>query len=88
MEVFDGGKFLESKATKLVFSNGTEVTVTDITDVQMKKMDELGKDENPSTESVREVAAAMMNIDVTQISTVGIVELRGAMDFLTERLFG
>jgi hypothetical protein len=86
-KVFNGGEFLKSKSTKINFSNGIVADVGELTDAGMKALDSLGEP-GKGIEDIRQCVATICGKDVKDMKTVGIVELRGVMDFLSESLFG
>jgi hypothetical protein len=86
--VFNGKEFLSSKAVDIELSNGFKTKVQEINDVQMDKLAELGKVEEPTTKEIRATVANLLDADVESLTGIGLIELRGVMDFLTERLFG
>jgi len=87
-KVFDGKKFLDSKMVTVNFSNGVIGQVTEISDAQMAVLDSLGNTENTGVEFIRDAVAKLVNVKGEDIKQIGIVELRGVMDFLSESLFG
>lgn len=86
--VFNGKEFLESKAAPIELSNGFTTTVREVSDKQMEVLSALGAKTEPSNEDIRVVVATLLNTDVASIKEIGLVELRGVMDFLTGHLFG
>lgn len=86
--VFNGKDFLATKAAEIEFSNGLKVTVCEVNDEQMEMLSALGSEEAPTSDSVRKAVAALVGTEAEALKNVGLIELRGAMDFLTERLFG
>lgn len=87
MKVFNGKEFLEQKAAQLDLSNGLTVTVTDIDDAVMDKLSEFESNSNVKVSELKTIFAQICGCDVKELSNVGIVELRGALDFLTGSLF-
>ena len=87
-KVFDGKSFLAQRETTVTFSNGVTGTVSELNDGAMKALDALGKDEDTSVVKIREVVAKIVGCPSEKLDDVGVVELRGAMDFLSENLFG
>lgn len=86
MKEFNGLDFLKSKAVKLTLSNNLSVEVSEISDFAMDKLSKL-EEENAGVGEIKAAFAEICNISVEQLKTIGIVELRGALDFLTESLF-
>jgi hypothetical protein len=87
MKAFNGGKFLEEKSASITFSNGKTAVVCEIKDETMTLMDTLGKDERTGALPIREVVASMCGFTVEDLASIGLVELKGALDFLSESLF-
>lgn len=91
MQVFDGKAFMEEKSVEIKLTNGFTTVVAELTDEQLSKMEELGKefdDKDGGVGVARKMVANLLNTDPDKLKGVGMVELRGVMDFLTERLFG
>jgi len=87
-KVFDGGKLLKDLACNLKFSNGCSVEIAELSDAGMaaiKTFSELADDFD--VQAVRTNLAAMLNVSADQLTGVGIVELKAAIDFLFESLF-
>ena len=87
-KVFSGKEFLANKAVKVDFTNGVVATVNEISDKAMASMESLGKNDESGLKEIREVVALMCGEDASKLAGIGIVELRGVMDFLSENLFG
>jgi len=87
-KVFNGKEFMAQKSCTINLSNGVVATVSEVSDKTMKAMDELGKNEDSGINEIRTVVALMLGKKPEDLSDIGIVELRGAMDFLSESLFG
>ncbi len=85
-KVFNGGEFLKQKATKINFSNGIVADVGELSDEGMKALDSLG-DADKGIADIRKCVALICGKEPKDLSTIGIVELRGVMDFLSESLF-
>lgn len=88
MKVFNGNKFLDAHQVTLELSNGYKAVVREIpADV----MDALSKTEKESTESqskqLREMMAQICGGESEDFDGLGIIEMRGAIDFLFENLF-
>ena len=86
-KVFSGGDFLKSKEVTVTFSNGAVATLAELTDKGMKALDGLG-DEGKGVKDIREAVCTICNLPEGKLAEIGIVELRGVMDFLSESLFG
>jgi len=85
MKVFNGGEFLKEKAVEIVFSNGKSAKVSELTDETLALMETLG--DKKGTEPIREVIASVCKLPVEELKDLGLVELKGALDFLSESLF-
>jgi hypothetical protein len=85
-KVFDGGKFLESHSCTVKLSNGLSVTVSELSDKTLELLDKLG-DENSSVKDIRVTLAEALNVEPQALEKVQIVEMRGALDFLSKSLF-
>jgi len=81
-------ELLAQKACTVNLSNGVVAVVNEVNDKAMRAMDELGKNEDSGINEIRLVVALMLGKKPEDIKDVGIVELRGTMDFLSENLFG
>jgi hypothetical protein len=86
-KVFNGGEFLKSKSTKINFSNGIVADVGELSDAGMKALDSLGE-AGKGIEDIRQCVGTICGKKPEELKDVGIVELRGVMDFLSESLFG
>jgi hypothetical protein len=86
-KVFNGGEFLKAKATKINFSNGVVADVGELSDAGMVALDSLG-DAGKGIKDIRETVGTICGVDAKELKNIGIVELRGVMDFLSESLFG
>lgn len=86
MKVFDGKKFLESRQVKIALSNGAVATVQEIEQKYLDAFSKIG--EEAEFKDVKELAAKIMALPIEKLDGIGIVELRGAIDFLFESLFG
>jgi hypothetical protein len=85
MKVFNGNKFLESKAVQVTLSNGKEFTVREIPTEVMDEISTMG--DNAKSEDLKTSIAKACGVDAGLFSNIGIVELRGLLDFLFESLF-
>lgn len=85
MRAFNGKDFLSEKAASITFSNGKTAVVSELSDETLALMDTLG--DKKGTEPIREVIASMCKFEVAELSSIGLVELKGALDFLSESLF-
>lgn len=86
MKVFNGKKFLESRQVTLELSNGT---VAKVAEIDQKHLEEFGKlGDESEFKDVKRLAAKIMSLPVEKLEGIGIVEMRGAIDFLFENLFG
>lgn len=85
MKVFNGQEFLASRECTLTLSDGSSYTVKDLSDDALTNMTKL--DETASMSDVRTVMASALNTDVENLKSIGVVELQGAMGFLSESLF-
>jgi hypothetical protein len=87
-KVFNGPDFLAKQTVSLTLSNGVTAKISELSDGTMKAMETLGKNEDAGIQEIRAIVATICNKKVEELKEVGIVELRGAMDFLSENLFG
>ena len=86
-KVFDGKSFLAQRETVINFSNGVVGNVSELSDGAMKALDTLNE-EDTGVDKIREVVATIVGVEAGKLKDIGVVELRGAMDFLSENLFG
>jgi hypothetical protein len=86
-KVFNGGEFLNQRETKIDFSNGIVASVKELSDDGMKALDSLS-DAGKGIDDIRATVATICGRKPSDLKDVGIVELRGVMDFLSESLFG
>lgn len=86
-KVFSGKDFLAQRSVKIDLSNGTVATVSELSDDALTVMDELGKKEDASPKEIRRVVAKMLGKEASALEGIGVVELRGVMDFLSKSLF-
>ncbi len=85
MKVFNGNEFLKSRECTIKLSDGTQHVVKDLSDTAM---DALGKlDESTSMANIRTVVAETLRTDVESLKDIGVVELQGALNFLSQSLF-
>jgi len=87
-KVFDGKAFMASKACTIQLSNGIVANVSELDDKTMKAMEDLGNNENAGLGEIRSVVATICSKQPEDLKSIGIVELRGVLDFLSENLFG
>lgn len=85
MKMFDGGKFLQEHACQVKFSNGLVAEVTEVQPVVLEEMQKLG--DESKAEDTYMVAAKVLGCERKSLDGVGMVELRGALDFLFGSLF-
>lgn len=84
MKVFNGTEFLDAKSVQVKLTNGKEFVVREI---PIESMDELSKLTDESSSSiVRDTIAKACSVPKTHFAGIGIVELRGVIDFLLENL--
>jgi len=86
MKVFNGADFLKSKTCTIDLSNGEHFVVKDLSD---EAMDEITKinDSESTMASIRCTIAKAFKTDIKKLKGVGVVELQGALGFLSESLF-
>jgi hypothetical protein len=85
MKVFNGAEFLESHACEISLSNGNTYVVKDLSDSAMDHISKIG--EGSSMNDVRNVVAEALGTELKGLEKVGVVELQGALGFLSESLF-
>ena len=85
MKVFDGKDFLSSRSCEINLSNGQQYVVKDLSDSTLEALTKM-TEETPFAE-VRDVARSAIGATVEEIKEVGILELQGALNFLSESLF-
>jgi hypothetical protein len=87
MKVFNGSKFLDAHQVTMEFSNGFKAVVREI---PTEVMDALAKQQTENEDvgnTMRGLMAKVCNAEVSDFADLGIIELRGAMDFLLENMF-
>ena len=85
MNVFNGAEFLKSKACNIDLSNGNKFIVKDLSDAAMDQITKI--DENATMKDVRSAVATALDSNIDQLVGIGVVELQGALAFLSESLF-
>lgn len=85
MKVFDGSEFLSSRSCEINLSNGQKYVVKDLSDTTLEALVNM-TEETPFVK-VREVARDAIGATADEIKDVGILELQGALNFLSESLF-
>lgn len=85
MKVFDGAEFLASRGCEIKLSNGTKYIVKDLSDEVLEDLTSI-TEETPFNK-VREIVRQALDATPEQIENVGMVELQGALSFLSESLF-
>jgi len=85
MKVFNGAKFLESRGCEIELSNGKQYIVKDLSDASMDYISKIGEGSNMA--DVRNAVASALGTDLEGLEGVGVVELQGALGFLSESLF-
>ena len=85
MKVFDGNKFLASRECSINFSNGSTYVVKDLSDTALTAMSKI--DETTAMTDIRKIVGQALATDVAELKDIGIVELQGALAFLSESLF-
>ena len=87
-KVFNGNEFLDKHAVELSLSNGKKFTVREI---MPNVMAEIGKMESESTGEdsghVKKVLGMICETDPSDFDGIGMVETKGAVDFLLANLF-
>ena len=84
MEVFNGAKFLESKGCKFELTNGKAFEVREVRPEQLDKI--MKMPDEPDANSMKVAVAGVLDCEVSELDEIGIVELKGVMDFLSENL--
>jgi len=86
-KVFDGSKFLNDRAVEIQLSNGKTFTVKEVMPETMEEVARMEKSESENEGSPAKVLATICKVPVSEFDGVGIVEMKGAIDFLLESLF-
>ena len=84
MQVFDGKKFLEEKGCEFVLSNGKTYEVHEVRPEQLDEVTKMPDD--PDSKAIVRAVASMLDVPPEELDGIGIVELKGVMDFLSENL--
>jgi len=85
MKVFNGAKFLETRGCEIELSNGNKFIVKDLSDASMDYISKIG--EGSSMGDVRAAVASALGAELDQLTDIGVVELQGALGFLSSSLF-
>ena len=85
--VFNGEQFLKENAVEIKLSNGKSFTVTEIMPSTMEKVGEMEKAEDQDANTVKKILAEICSVPMETFDEIGIVETKGAVDFLLENLF-
>jgi hypothetical protein len=85
MKVFNGSKLLEDKGVSITFSNGKTAVVTEISDETLELINNLT--DKSGAAPMRSIVESMCKFEEGALAAIGLVELKGAMDFLSESLF-
>ena len=88
--VFDGGKFLSDRAVEIKLSNGKSFEVKEVMPETMEAVAQMEMQEaaGESQGSPAKVLSTICNVPQEEFNGVGMVEMKGAIDFLLENLFG
>jgi len=88
-KVFEGGAFLDSRAVELKLSDGASYTVREIMPETMAKISKLETAEGSEQDSqaMQKVLAQICNVTPDKFNKIGMVEIKGAVDFLLASLF-
>lgn len=86
-KVFNGSKFLDDGAVELKLSNGTEVTVKEVMPEVMVEISKLEEIDEKDSDSMKKILGKICNIEASKFDNIGMVEMKGAVDFLLENLF-
>lgn len=85
MKVFNGKDFLASKGCEINLSNGQKYVIKDLSDDALEALTTLS--EESSFSEVRSIVTKALQAKAEDIKDVGIIELQGALNFLSESLF-
>ena len=87
MNTFNGNKFLDDHACTIQLSNGKEYVVRELPNGVMKEIDDLPDDASDTQLTV--VFARFLGADdPSDVADIGVVETKGAINFLAENLLG
>ena len=84
MQVFNGKDFLDSKGCQFDLSNGQTYVVKEI---RPEQLDEVMKmPDEPDSKAMTAAIASILDCPPEELKDIGVVELKGVMDFLSENL--
>ncbi|MDY0206204.1 MAG: hypothetical protein RBR82_06215 [Pseudomonas sp.] len=86
-KVFDSKKFLADRSCELRLSNGRTLEVAELPENAIEMLRDMTKDRPDATLSdEREQLAKFIGVDAEAFTGVGLIELRGVVDFLFSNL--
>lgn len=86
MKVFDGNEFLKNATIELKLSNGKTFMVNELPHGIVKELDALPEDADET--AILGILAKFLNIDPVELVGIGLIETKGALDFLFDNLLG
>lgn len=86
-KVFNGNEFLSKRAVELKLSNGKSFTIREVMPDVMAEIAKMETEEGQDASSIKKVLAKICNASPDDFDDIGMVETKGAVDFLLESLF-
>lgn len=86
-KIFEGTKFLDDRAVTLNLSNGKHYDVREVMPEVMADISKLEKEGNENANAMREILSKITSVEPKELKDLGMVEMKGAVDFLLESLF-
>jgi len=84
MKVFNGKEFLATKGVKVSLSNGKEFEILEVAPEQLDKITSMP--DEPDSKAMIAGVASILGCTSEDLEGIGIVELKGVMDFLSANL--
>jgi hypothetical protein len=86
-KTFDGGKFLDASAVDVILSTGVTFSVREVMPEVMAEISKMESAEDQDAETMKAILGKLCGVDASEFAGIGMVEAKGAMDFLLESLF-
>jgi len=86
-KVFKGNSFLDDRAVKLELSNGAVKTVREVMPEVMVEISKMEESTEQDSDTMKNILGKICDCDGSEFDGIGMVEIKGAVDFLLESLF-
>jgi hypothetical protein len=86
-KTFDGGKFLDECSVDIKLSTGVEMTVREVMPEVMAEISKMEEAAEQGADQLKAILGKICGVDASKFDGIGMVEAKGAVDFLLESLF-